>query len=102
TDFTSVTHTYSARQYFPVVTVVTSLGRFSSDGGWNSGDPNRLRINVQAQPQQIGNAISVTDPIDLKCTSDGKLYVLSRSSAAITEFNANGGTIRHVQNIGNT
>ena len=87
-DLQPVTHTYAnAGQYFPVVTLVTTAGRFSSPGGWNSGDPIRLRINVQAPPQQVGDPIAVTDPVDLKATADGKLYVLSRSTATILEYN---------------
>jgi Glucodextranase, domain B/NHL repeat len=86
-DLTPVAHTYpSAGQFFPVVTLVTTAGRFSSPGGWNASDPTALRINVQAPPQQIGDAISVTDPVDLKTTADGKLYVLSRSTATILEY----------------
>jgi len=100
TDFTPVSHTYSsAGQYFPVVTVVTSAGRFSSIGGWNAPDANRLRINVQAPPQLVGNAISVTDPVDLKSVG-GNLYVLSRQGATVTEFDANGSSIRSLNNIG--
>ena len=87
TDLQPITHTYSTSgQYFPVVTLVTSAGRFSSSGGWNAGDPTCLRINVQPQPQQVGAAITVTDPVDLKATADGKLYVLSRSTATILEY----------------
>jgi len=100
TDFTPVSHTYSsAGQYFPVVTVVTSAGRFSSIGGWNAPDANRLRINVQAPPQLVGNAIAVTDPVDLKAVG-GNLYVLSRQGATVTEFDANGSSIRSLNNIG--
>ena len=86
-DLAAVTHSYSAGQYFPVVTIQTTAGSFSSGGGWNSSDPNRLRINVQAPPEQIGNPISVIDPIDIKCTTDGSLYILSRSAATILRYN---------------
>jgi hypothetical protein len=82
-----IIHTYSSPgQYFPAVTLVTTAGRFSSAGGWNSGDPSRLQINVQASLQQVGDAIAVADPVDLKATADGKLYVLSRSTATIREY----------------
>jgi hypothetical protein len=105
-DFTPVTQTYSAGQYFPVVTVETSVGKFSSGGGWTSSDPNRLKINVQAAPVMITDqTISVTDPIDLKCTADQKLYVLSRSTATIFEYDVSGSTptqIRSLSGIGTT
>jgi hypothetical protein len=87
-DLNPVTHTYqSAGQFFPTVTLVTSSGTFSSAGGWN-GDPSRLRINVQAQPVVDPNAtITVADPVDLKWMPGNVLYVLSRSSATVTEYN---------------
>src|SRR5438445_5579839 len=99
TTFTPVTHTYAAGQYFPIVTVVTDVGRFSSLGGWNSPDATRLRINVQAAPQLFGSAISITDPVDLKSVG-GNLYVLARQGATVTEFDQNGTSIRSLNNIG--
>ncbi len=88
-NLSPVAHIYpSAGQNFPVVTIVTASGRFSSIGGWNAPAANISRINVQAQPQQIGSPLAVSDPIDLKSTADGKLYVLSRSGAAIFEYDA--------------
>jgi len=105
TDFTPVSHTYSAAgQYFPVVTVVTSAGKFSSSGGWNSLDPSRLSVNVQAPPVLV-STISVTDPTDLKWMPPGQLYVLSRSTATITELDVSGATpaqLRSLPNIGTT
>ena len=98
-----VTHSYSAGQYFPVVTIQTTVGRFSSLGGWNSSDPNRLRINVQTPPVTVGTPISITDPVDLKCDAAGNLYVLSRSTATIKEYNPGGTTVlRSLSAIGNT
>jgi hypothetical protein len=95
----NLTHTYSAAgQFFPVVTVVTSSGRFSSSGGWN-GIQQDLRINVQASPIVV-RSLTVTDPVDLKCTPDGNLYVLSRTTRTITEFNSSGGTVRSLSGIG--
>src|SRR5207245_507212 len=97
-----VTHTYSAAgQFFPVATVVTSAGKFSSPGGWSSPDPARLRINVQAQPVTL-NTISITDPVDLKTSANGHLYVLSRTTATITEYDAAQAVVRSVSGIGTT
>jgi hypothetical protein len=93
----SITYTYATNgEYFPVVTIQTDVGRFSSVGGWNavsldsSNEP--VRINVQSVPTQ-STLTNIPDPVDLKW--DGThLYVLSGSSAAIYEFATNGGTIR--------
>ena len=86
TDLHQITHTYSsASEYFPVVTVVTAAGSFSSAGGWNAfGD--RIRINVQAPPALItGATISVDNPVDVKWMAGNYLYVLS-GSAGLTEY----------------
>jgi Glucodextranase, domain B len=100
TDLNPIQHTYSsAGEYFPMVTIVTTAGRFSSSGGWNSTDPNRLRINVQIPPV-LQNTIAITDPVDLKCDSSGNLYVLSRSTATIQEYNSSGTLIRSLSGIG--
>lgn len=97
-----ITHTYSSPgQFFPVVTIQTSAGKFSSPGGWTSVDPSRLRINVQSPPIVL-QTISVTDPIDLKWMPGGYLYVLSRSTAKITEYDSAGTIIRSLAAIGTT
>jgi hypothetical protein len=100
-DLGPITHVYTAGEHFPVVTLVTSAGRFSSSGGWNSIDPNRLTINVQATPTVL-NTISVTDPVDVKCDSAGDLYVLSRSTATILEYDSSGALLRSLPSIGTT
>ena len=82
----------------------TDGGNFSSHGGWNSADPNRLRINVQAPPVQL-SSISITDPIDVKWMPPGQLYILSRSIATLSEYDVTGSTpapLRSVNSIGNT
>jgi len=90
----SITHTYSnPGQYFPVVTVVTTGGRFSSI--------NTLRVVVQ-MPLVQANPISVTDPVDVKALADGSLYVLSRNTATILQYNASGVLLRSLPGIGNT
>ncbi len=100
TDLNPISYSYSAAgQFFPVVTIVTTAGRFSSTGGWNSTDPNRLRINVQTSPVQQ-SVINITDPVDLKCDSAGNLYVLSRSTATITEYNSSSTVVKYLSGIG--
>jgi hypothetical protein len=93
----SFTYTYATNgEYFPVVTIQTDAGQFSSIGGWNavSLDPSNqpVRINVQ-MPATQATLASVPNPVDLKW--DGShLYALSGSGAAIYEFATNGDTIR--------
>jgi DNA-binding beta-propeller fold protein YncE len=94
----SLTYTYTNGQYFPVVTVQTTAGNFSSSGGWNSSDPNRLQITVQNPVIQLAS-ISVTDPVNLKWVAPTNLYVLSGSTATLTEFDTNWNSIRTL-NIG--
>jgi hypothetical protein len=102
TDLNPINHTYTtAGEYFPVVTIQTSAGRFSSLGGWIAWNPDRLRINVQEAPVQE-SVISITDPVDLKTTDDGHLYVLSRSTATITEYDASHAVVRALASIGTT
>jgi streptogramin lyase len=67
-----------------VVTIRTAAASFSSAGGWN-GDADRPRISSSSPPVQEAS-ISVSDPVDLKASADGKLYVLSRSSATVTQY----------------
>ena len=102
-NLNSLTYTYATNgEYFPVVTIQTDAGRFSSIGGWNSAslDPSNqpVRINVQT-PATQSTLTSITDPVDLKW--DGThLYALSGSGAAIYEFATNGDTIRSLGGIG--
>lgn len=100
----SMTYTYVTNgEYFPVVTIQTSAGRFSSIGGWNavSSDPTNqpVQINVQAAPTTT-NFANIADPVDLKWTSSGNLYVLSGSTAALTEFAADGTIVRSLSGVG--
>ncbi len=85
-------------EYFPVVTIQTSVGRFSSiaSGFWFFSG---TRVNVQKPPVLV-STIQVIDPVDLKWAATSNLYVLSGSAAAITEFDAAGRTIRSMKNIG--
>jgi hypothetical protein len=87
TMLNTISHSYaSAGQYFPVVTIVTSAGRFSSVGGWNVG--GALRVNVQQPPTQDG-VISISDPVDLKVGGPAShLFVLSRSGEVVKEYDS--------------
>jgi hypothetical protein len=101
-DFTTnnpgpVTYAYTNGEYFPVVTLQTDVGKFSSIGGWNAvsldSTNQPIRINVQMQPTLTTAFSNFPNPVDLKW--DGShLYILSGSSAAIYEFALNGDTIR--------
>ena len=99
----SLTHTYATNgEYFPVVTILTTAGQFSSVGGWNSAslDPSNqsIRINVQT-PATQSTLASITDPVDIKW--DGThVYVLSGSLAAVYEFATDGTTTRSLGGIG--
>jgi len=96
-----ISHNYTAGEYFPVVTVQTTAGKFSSLGGWNSTTADRLRINVQSAPV-TESTITVTDPVDLKTTANAHLYVLSRSTATVTEYDASHAVVRSKSGLGTT
>ncbi len=94
TTTASINHTYNdAGQYFPVVTVKTTAGRFSSVGGWNVGG---LRINVQESPEQVGGDISIADPVDLKIGPAGHLFILSRSGEVVKEYDSTPTYVRSI------
>jgi sugar lactone lactonase YvrE len=99
----SITHTYPTNgEYYPVVTLQTTAGSFSSVGGWNAvaadADSPPVQINVQLPPT-VSAFANIADPVDLKW--DGaNLYVLSRSAATLTEFDAAGNALRSVTNLG--
>ena len=99
----SLAYTYVTNgEYFPVVTIQTSVGRFSSIGGWNSValNPSYPPVQINVQPPFTQSVFaSITNPVDLKW--DGtNLYVLSGSTATITEFATNGSAIRSLSGIG--
>jgi hypothetical protein len=104
TDLTAISHTYDdPGEYFPVATVRTTLGNFSSLGGFSSSPgQGRLRVSVGVPPVQQGSALSVTDPVDLKATPEGNLYVLSRSTATLTQFDSTHTVVRSISAIGTT
>jgi alpha-tubulin suppressor-like RCC1 family protein/DNA-binding beta-propeller fold protein YncE len=86
-------------EFFPVVTIQTTAGTFSSSGGWNSTDPNRLQITVQLPISQIAS-LSVTDPEDIKWVAPTNLYVLSGSTASLMEMDTNGHVVRSLSGLG--
>ena len=100
----STAHTYSTNgKYFPIVTIQTDTGYFSSVGGWNGvtldATNQPVRITVQATPS-VTSFASIPDPVDIKWVAPGNLYVLSRSTATLTEFDGGGNVIRYVDNLG--
>ena len=101
-----VTHTYKAGgEYFPVVTIQTSVGRFSSLSGMLAmfgaafGGSGASFVNVQLPPVVL-STIKITDPVAIKWTATSNLYVLSGSTATITEFDPHGETVRSKNRIG--
>ena len=77
-----------------------------SDSGLDAnGDTLLYDYTNNIAPNDVGRApillstISVTDPVDLKWAGNN-LYVLSGSTATITEFDANGNAIRSLSGIG--
>jgi Glucodextranase, domain B/Kelch motif len=105
-DLQPVAHTYASGEYFPVVTVQTTVGRFSSLAGMSGmlvaafGGGNGIAfVNVQAPPVLL-STIKINDPVDLKWTGSSNLYVLSGDAATITEFDAAGKSLRSLKGIG--
>lgn len=106
TGLKSFTHIYkTAGQYFPVATIQTSVGRFSSLSGMFAmiaaafGERGPMLVNVQAPPTVL-STIKITDPVDVKWTANSNLYVLSGSTATISEFDSQGRMIRSKTQIG--
>ena len=107
TDLRPVSHTYNAAgQYFFIITVQTDVGRFSNPVGLlammaagSGGDSVTWYANVQAPPVLM-STIKITDPVDVKWTGTSNLYVLSGSTATITEFDVNGKIVRSKTGIG--
>ncbi len=99
-----LTYIYATNgEYFPVVTIQTTAGRFSSVGGWNAValDPSNqpVQINVQAALTQTIFISSINDPVDLKWTGTN-LFVLSGSSGTIAVFDTNGSPVGTPFSIG--
>jgi sugar lactone lactonase YvrE len=91
--------TYAAGEYFPVATIRTSQGSFSSSGGWNSaGEASVVTAHLAPQTTEI----LITDPVDVKAAPGGGFYVLSRSGASITQYDSGGNVVRSVSGIGST
>lgn len=106
TSLRPVTHTYkTSGQYSPIVTIQTSVGRFSSVSSALAmlaaafGNQLSPSINVPSQPIVL-STIKITDPVDVKWTANSNLYVLSGSTATVAEFDAQGRMIRSKNQIG--
>jgi|GEM_PF-6135483 len=105
-NLNSITTTYATNgEFFPFVTIQTDVGHFSSVGGWNAvaldSSNQPIQINVQSAPTMATFA-SITDPVDIKWVAPSNLYILSGSTATITEFGTNGSLIRSLSGIGNS
>lgn len=85
-------------QRIPVVTLETTAGEFSSIEGFSWFYP-AMQINVEAPPV-IARTIAVADPIDLKATTNGVVYVLSGNPAMLTQFDTNGKALRLLRPLG--
>jgi hypothetical protein len=72
-------------------------------GGFNFvAEQGRLRVVVQPAAVQLDSRDNIIDPVDLKATPDGHLYVLSRSTATLTEYDASWNVVRSMPSIGAT
>jgi hypothetical protein len=106
-DLQPITHTYkTSGEYFPIITIQTTVGQFSSLSGMFAmlaaayGNSNAIAVvNVQMLPVLM-STMKIADPVDIKWTATSNLYVLSGSDSTITEFDANGKTIRSLSGIG--
>jgi DNA-binding beta-propeller fold protein YncE len=85
-------------QRFPVVTLETTAGEFSSIAGY-SWFSTPMRIDVQAPPVLV-RTIEVAEPVDVKAATNGNLYVLSLNPAMLTQFDTNGKTVRSLKQLG--
>ncbi|MBA4149787.1 MAG: hypothetical protein H0X66_16865 [Verrucomicrobia bacterium] len=99
----AVKYTYVAGSYAPVVTVRTKNGEYSSIGGFNLNPwvmwKDMPMIYVEERPKQTG-VIAVSDPVDIEVGTNGSVYVLSRSTATLTEFDINGKPVRSLDKLG--
>jgi hypothetical protein len=99
----SFNNTYTTNgEYFPFVTIQTSVGSFSSVGGWNAValDGTNLPVQINVQPALTQTVFaSITDPVALKWAGTN-LYVLSGSSATIKKYNASGSIVGTLTNLG--
>ena len=100
-DLKPVTHVYDQPgEFFPVVTVKTSTGLFSSNASFNFFRmQSPLMIRVTATPRVI-RTIPVTDPVDVAVGKDKSLYVLSRSKSEITQYDEKGKPVRSLAAVG--
>jgi hypothetical protein len=106
-DLKPTTYIYqTGGEYFPSVTIQTSTGRFSSLTGMMAmtiamfgGDTGTSFVNVQTPPVLV-STIKIIDPVAVQWTATSNLYVLSGSTATLTEFNATGKTVRSKTGVG--
>jgi hypothetical protein len=95
----NLSHIYSSEgHYIPIITLVTTLGNFSTIGGSSHGDA----IIVQPAPTVTTSLTSISSPVDLKVGEDGSLYVLAQGSSTVIQFDATGTLIRTSAALGGT
>jgi hypothetical protein len=95
----NLSHIYSSEgNYIPIITLVTTLGNFSTIGGSSHGDA----IIVQPAPTVTTSLTSISSPVDLKVGEDGSLYVLAQGSSTVIQFDATGTLIRTSAALGGT
>ena len=66
-----------------------------------------MRVTVLPSPTALtvtninglASVINIANPVDLKWTATSNLYVLSGSTATITEFDTNGNVVRALSGI---
>jgi DNA-binding beta-propeller fold protein YncE len=105
-----VTHIYrTTGEFFPVVTVETSVGRFSSLPSLASRLPPMSVLALIAEPPPsvtvqmmplVVSSLKVANPVDIAWTATSNLYVLSGNTATITEFDSQGKPIRSKNRLG--
>ena len=93
-------HTYGVGTYFPVVTVNTTQGTFSSGGGLDSDmEENPVTIVASIPPTNIWS-LSVTNPVGVKANADGSVYVLTVNPSTFLLCASNGTIVRSMNLTG--
>jgi hypothetical protein len=91
-DLNNLSHIYSSEgNYIPIVTLVTTLGNYSTVGGHSNEES---AIIVRPAPTVTTSLTSISAPVDLKVAEDGSLYVLAQGSSTVIQFDATGTVIR--------
>lgn len=96
-NLSSQSYIYNAGTYYPVVTVTTSQGTYSSGGGITTVDTNMeanpVTIVANILPQIVWSK-AVADPVAVKANADGSVYVLTGDPPAVILYGSNGTILR--------